>query len=142
MPRHAESVLALSPLLLLAACGGSSEPANESAAETAPAVAEAAPPAATPIAYDCLPAQRLTATYDNTGQTPKATLALEGTIYELFQVTSADGAKYATDQGRTPGKTLVWFTKDTDGTLYEGTVGGTEAEETKIADCSPSDAAG
>ena len=140
MPRHADTVLALSPLLLLAACGGSSEPADDTAAETPP-VAEAAP-AATPIAYDCLPAQRLTASYDDSGETPRATLALEGTIYELFQVTSASGVKYATDEGRTPGKTLVWFTKDSDGTLYEGTVGGAEADETKLAECSPSDAAG
>jgi membrane-bound inhibitor of C-type lysozyme len=143
MPRHAHTLIAVCPLLLLAACGGGNEtaaPAEE--ATPTPTVAAATPAAATPIAYDCLPAQRLTATYDNSGETPKATLALEGTIYELFQVTSASGAKYATDEGRTPGKTLVWFTKDTDGTLYEGTVGGTEADETKLAECSPSDAAG
>ena len=143
MPRHLPTILVASPLLLLAACGGSGDtaaPADTATAET-PAVAEAAPAPATPIAYDCLPAQRLTASYDNSGTTPKATLTLDGKIYELFQVTSASGAKYATDEGRTPGKTLVWFTKEDDGTLYEGTVGGAEADETKLAECSPTHAA-
>jgi membrane-bound inhibitor of C-type lysozyme len=143
MPRHAPTILVLASIPLVAACDGGSEsdvPADEPIA-AAPAAAEAAPPTSA-IAYDCEPAQRLTASYDNSGATPKATLSLEGTIYELFEVTSASGAKYATDEGRTPGKTLVWFTKGDDGTLYEGTVGGTEVEETKLADCSPADAAG
>jgi len=96
----------------------------------------------TPIAYDCLPAQRLTAAYDNSGATAKATLDLEGTIYELFATPSASGVKYVSEKGRTPGKTLVWFTKGDDGTLYEGDVGGTEASEKELAECSPSDAAG
>lgn len=142
MPRHAPLPLALCPLALLAACGGTSEPAPADEATAAPIATVAAAAPATPIDYDCLPAQRLTASYDTSGETAKATLTLDGTIYDLFQVTSADGAKYATDAGRTPGKTLVWFTKGDEGTLYEGNVGGSAADETKLAECSPSAAAG
>jgi membrane-bound inhibitor of C-type lysozyme len=145
MPRHVPIVLALTPFTLLAACGGSSEPAApiDEATTAAPAVAAAAAPvAATPISYDCLPAQRLTASYDNSGTTSEATLTLDGKIYELFATPAASGVRYVSEEGRTPGKTLIWFTKGDDGTLYEGNVGGSEADETKLAECSPSDAAG
>ncbi len=84
----------------------------------------------------------LTASYDNSGATSEATLTLDGKIYELFATPAASGVKYVSEEGRTPGKTLIWFTKGDDGTLYEGNVGGSEADETKLAECSPSDAAG
>jgi membrane-bound inhibitor of C-type lysozyme len=32
----------------------------------------------------------------------------------------------------------VWWTQGQDGTLYEGTVGGTEADEQEVASCSQS----
>ena len=142
MHRHAHTVLALAPLVLLAACGGSSDtatPADE-ATTAAPITSETGPvaAAAAPVAYDCLPAHLLTVAYDNSGSTPQATLTLDGTTHVLTSVTSASGAKYATDSGRTAGKTLVWWTKGPDGMLLEGTVGGTEADETQIAECSPS----
>jgi membrane-bound inhibitor of C-type lysozyme len=95
-------------------------------------------PVTAPVAYDCLPAQLLTVAYDNTGPTPTATLTLDGTTHVLSQVPSASGARYATDTGRTAGKTLVWWTKGQDGTLFEGTVGGAGEDETQIAECSPS----
>jgi membrane-bound inhibitor of C-type lysozyme len=53
-------------------------------------------------------------------------------------VEAASGAKYATDAGRSSGRTLVWWTQGQDGTLYEGTVGGTEADEQEVASCSQS----
>lgn len=143
MSKHAKALFALVPVALLAACGGSEDTAATDAATTAASTATAtATPvaAATPISYDCLPAQRLMASYDNSGATPTATLTLDGQTYQLASVQAADGAKYSTDQGRSAGKTLVWWTKGQDGTLFEGTVGGTADDETKLADCSPSTA--
>lgn len=142
MPRHVPQVLALSPLALLAACGGNSEPTPADTAAATPTVAAVAPVAATPIAYDCLPAQRLTAAYDDSGATRAATLTLDGTIYELFATPDAGGVRYVSEEGRTPGKTLVWFMKGDEGTLYEGDVGAAPGGETLLAECAPSDAAG
>ena len=78
----------------------------------------------------------LSATYDNSGATPKAKLTIGDKSYDLTGVQAASGAKYATDQGRSAGKTLVWWTKGPEGTLYEGKVGGTDADEKKVSSCS------
>lgn len=78
----------------------------------------------------------LHATYLESGSTSKARLTIDGKVYELTNVISASGAKYSTDEGRAPGKTLVWWTKGEDGTLYEGKVGEPHANETEVASCS------
>lgn len=147
MPKSYSGILlASSPVLalaLLAGCGKKNEtvPANTTepaltANETA-ALGNAAAAAPTTVAYDCMPAQLLSATYDNSGATPKAKLTIGDKSYELTGVQAASGAKYATDQGRSPGKTLVWWTKGEEGTLLEGKVGGTDADEKKVASCGP-----
>lgn len=133
MPRYTKIALALAPVALLAACGGGSEePATD---ETA---TEATVAVAAPVTYDCLPAQRLSASYDNSGDVSKATLTLDGATYELAAVPAASGVKYVTDAGRSAGKSLVWWTQGEEGTLYEGTAGAPDAAETQIASCSPS----
>lgn len=146
MPKpYSGILLASSPILalaLLAGCGKKSEtvPANT----TAPAMTanETALPGNTvaeapkTVAYDCLPALLLSAAYDNSGATPKAKLTIGDKSYDLTGVQAASGAKYASDQGRSAGKTLVWWTKGAEGTLYEGKVGGTDADEKKVSSCS------
>ncbi|WP_204352211.1 MliC family protein, partial [Klebsiella variicola] len=67
--------------------------------------------APTATAYDCRPMLKLSAAYDNSGATPKVQLTIGEKMYELTEVIAASGAKYATDRGRAPGKTLVWWTK-------------------------------
>lgn len=134
MPGYAKTVFALSSITLLAACGGGTdEPAPaETATEAAVAVVE-------PITYDCLPAQRLTASYDNSGDVSKATLTLDGTTYEMTAGIAASGVRYVSETGRSAGKRLVWWTKGEEGTLYEGDASAPDAEgETHIATCSPS----
>jgi len=144
-----QSLVALAPFALLGACGGgtnTSTAVNQTIDATGNLASSAvgtvqnamAPAAATPVTYDCLPAQRLSVSYDNSGSAPRARLTLDGKDFDLTSVPSADGAKYSTDQGRSPGRTLVWWNKGQDGTLFEGKVGGTPADEKKIASCSPS----
>ena len=147
MPKSYSGILlAGSPVLalaLLAGCGQKTEtaPANTSA-EPAMTANEAMAPgnavAAAPltVAYDCMPALLLSAAYDNSGETPKAKVTIGDKSYDLTAVVAASGAKYATDQGRSAGKTLVWWTKGPEGTLYEGKVGGTDADEKKVSSCS------
>jgi len=140
MHRLAKPLPALAPLALLAACGGGDEAPAPPATPTptTAATTPATPTLPTPVAYDCLPAQNLVVSYDNSGATPTATLSLDGATYRLSSVPAASGARYSTDEGRTGGKTLVWWTQGQDGTLYEGDVGGTADSEQQIAECSPS----
>ncbi|WP_423602616.1 MliC family protein [Sphingomonas sp. MS122] len=145
MPKlSTRSLLLSSPLLglaLLGACGQkpATAPANGTAENTTAVNETAAAPAAAPqtVAYDCMPALLLSATYDNSTAPAKARLTIGDKSYDLTGVPAASGAKYATDQGRSAGKTLVWATQGEDGTLLEGKVGGTEADEKKVSSCSP-----
>ena len=145
MPKsYSGSLLACSPVLalaLLARCGQKAETANTTAVPAvtanevmAPGNAVAAAPVT--VGYDCMPALLLSAAYDNSGATPKAKLTIGDKSYDLTGVQAASGAKYTTDQGRSAGKTLVWWTKGPEGTLFEGKVGGTDADEKKVSSCS------
>lgn len=146
MPKSYSGILlASSPVLalaLLAGCGKKSETVPANTNEPALTANEAVVPgnavasAPVTVAYDCMPALLLSATYDNSGATPTAKLTIGDKSYDLTGVQAASGAKYATDQGRTAGKTLVWWTKGPEGTLYEGKVGGTDADEKKVSSCS------
>lgn len=146
MPKSYSGILlASSPVLalaLLAGCGKKSETATANTTEPAMTANETAvlgnATAAAPVTvgYDCMPALLLSASYDNSGATPKAKLTIGDKSYDLTGVQAASGAKYVTDQGRSAGKTLVWWTKGPEGTLYEGKVGGTDADEKKVSSCS------
>jgi membrane-bound inhibitor of C-type lysozyme len=86
--------------------------------------------------YTCTPSSPITVKYDNTaGADAQAVVTLDGRTYTLTQVRSASGARYLTEQGRSPGATLVWWNKGQGGTLFEGKVSDPAAQETAIATC-------
>jgi membrane-bound inhibitor of C-type lysozyme len=105
-------------------------------AAIAGAASGAEPPARITATYACSPTMNLTVVYDSaaTGY-GKADVTLAGRTYRMDQVTSASGAKYTAQKGRTDGMTLTWWNKGRDGTLYEGKVGGDDVA-TVIATCS------
>jgi membrane-bound inhibitor of C-type lysozyme len=129
---------------LLAGCNerASEEPTAEDMAAMAPAARVDMPstpvPADTtgPITYTCEPAIELSVVYVNAAAPPgQARLTLDGSQYVLDQVLSGSGARYMTQQGRSPGATLVWWSKGRGGMLLEGQIGDVEAEEASLADC-------
>ncbi len=131
---------ALAAPLMLAACGDMGQDlARERAANEAAAAANAAQPPGTVVvdaSYSCQPAMTLTARYDNSD--PRASTAevtLDGTVFQMAQVQAADGAKYMSGTGRSAGRTLVWWTRGAEGTLFEGNASDPTAEETEIARC-------
>lgn len=94
-------------------------------------------PATITATYDCKPAMTVSVVYDNgDAETSKARVTIDGASYDMTIARSASGARYVTEKGRAPGKTLIWWNKGNDGTLFEGRVGAAEtADETMIATC-------
>ena len=133
-------LIAVFPLIALAACGKEppAAPPASTTAITDPASStqknESSPPAVT--TYACQPDIQLSAIYSKRGEDHVVQLAINDATYQLVNTVSASGSKYATDQGRTSGKTLVWWTKNDKGTLYEGNIGGAPDDELVIAECS------
>lgn len=144
---------ATASLLAIASLSGCGQPApSPEASASAPATIERsdasasqaamnaptgiATAAAQDIAYACTPAMQLTVRYDNAaGPDGIAIVTLDGREYRLDHVQSGSGARYETQNGRTAGKTLVWWNKGRDGTLLEGKAGFPEAAEATVASC-------
>ena len=125
-------------LLALGACGDLSAPdtnhlpANLAATNTAQ-------PAGTVVVdanYSCQPAMTLAVRYDNSDPAAStAQVTLDGAQYAMSQVRAADGAKYMSGTGRSEGRTLIWWTRGAEGTLFEGSASDPMAEETELARC-------
>lgn len=163
MAHHLLRTAPIAALALLAACGdsGSPSPASQSTATeiepvdnmvtSAPSMADAANAAdanavdanaAAPasalreVTYSCVPATTIIAHYDNSDpDDAEVKISFQGKVYDLDIARSASGARYTSDDGRGPGKTLTWWTKGFEATLYEGTKGGKPEEDKVIATC-------
>ncbi|MBY8825145.1 MliC family protein [Sphingomonas colocasiae] len=152
MSKPAATLAAIALTMALAACDTAHAPAADNAAgnaaENGAAIAAGEPaddanaatgemPATITAAYDCKPAIAVSVVYDNgDARNPKARVTVDGAAYDMAIARSASGARYITDKGRSPGKTLVWWNKGNDGTLLEGKAGTSDAaDETVIATC-------
>ncbi len=69
--------------------------------------------------YDCDNHWIVDVQYENTEAIANARLTLNDRELVLYSVMAASGAKYATENGLSEGKGLVWWIKGASGTLYE-----------------------
>lgn len=132
--------VALAVPLLLVACGDMGQDlARERAANEAAAAANAAQPPGTVVvdaSYTCQPAMTVAVRYDNSDPAAStAQVTLDGAQYNMARVISADGAKYMSGTGRSEGRTLIWWNRGNEGTLFEGSASDPTAEETELARC-------
>lgn len=89
-----------------------------------------------PVVYACEPALELTVVYDNVPSPAQARLTIRGVVYVLDQAQSGSGARYVSQQGRSPGTSLVWWNKGSGGSLFEVPTAASGAKEVEIARCS------
>jgi membrane-bound inhibitor of C-type lysozyme len=131
MKRATACLAALAALSLVVGCAPAMT--DEPAAAAGPASAALPDVTAT---YACEPAMSLTVTYNNTDQTkPAAVVTLDGKAYAMEAVMSGSGAKFRTAAGRSAGKSLVWWNKGDDGTLFEGSSADANVDEAVLAEC-------
>ncbi len=143
MSRLGTALAAIALSGALVACGTASAPAPADNVAANDVVDNAAnmtmgeTPTVIAASYDCKPAMKVDVVYDNSDpETSRAKVTIDGKTYDMTIARSASGARYATDAGRSPGKTLVWWNKGNDGTLLEGKAGAADAtEETIVASC-------
>ncbi|MGH2340427.1 MliC family protein [Segnochrobactraceae bacterium EtOH-i3] len=99
----------------------------------------AAPDAVQSAAYSCESGRQIRALYNSAANPdpafPAAQLIIDGQVYTFYQIRSADGARYGTEQGFEPDKGLQWWTKGEDATLYEMTMDTANPEPRIIDNC-------
>jgi len=118
-------------LISLVGCSQPAEPESVAAAPATPAAATptaAAVPASKPVqissllpmqAYDCLPAQKITATYDR--QNPvesQAMLEINGAIHVLYAASTTEESVYHSDGGLVEGAGMMWVVQADGAILY------------------------
>ncbi len=90
-------------------------------------------------AYSCETGRQIRALYNSAAKPdpafPDAQLIIDGQVFAFYQIRSADGARYGTEQGFEPDKGLQWWTKGEDATLYEMTMDHTAPEPRVIDRC-------
>jgi membrane-bound inhibitor of C-type lysozyme len=72
------------------------------------------------IRYACSGGRTIEARYDNSDAVnPRAELVLDGRRIGFYQVRSASGARYATQDGLRGGHGLIWWTQGNQATLFD-----------------------
>ena len=92
---------------------------------------------ATPVTrYSCEDGRAVLARYANTGAV-NATVDLDiaGIKRQLAQGVSASGARYETDQGISPGRKLVWWSKGDGAMLIESDLDNQDGATDKTVNC-------
>ena len=86
--------------------------------------------------YRCDSGRQVSASYDNTKpDAPRARLSMDGKAFDLHQVRSGSGARYATEQGLRPDHGLQWWIKGNEATLSEMVMDHTAAGPKQIDRC-------
>lgn len=96
------------------------------------------PPAKTPaqIRYSCENGKTVIAEYVESGAMQQvANLDIGGKLIGLSESRSASAARYETDEGLTPGKTLVWWTKGDSAMLIESVPGDADGASETVVNC-------
>ena len=126
-------MLASLTLVMLSGCN---KPA-QTEAPAAPAAENTAMPAepAPRVTYSCEPPMTLTVVYDNSVGDGRAVVTLEGKEFMLDHVQSGSGARYLGTDGRSEGKSLIWWNKGDEGLLLEGSATDPGQPEITIATC-------
>ncbi len=87
--------------------------------------------------YQCASGRQIAVRYDNTKPAAAtARLTFGGKTFNLYQVMSASGARYATEQGLRPDFGLQWWIKGNDATLSEMMMDHTAPQPKEIDRCS------
>jgi membrane-bound inhibitor of C-type lysozyme len=87
--------------------------------------------------YKCESGRQIAVRYDNTKPAAAtALLTFGGRNFNLYQVMSASGARYATEQGLRPDFGLQWWIKGNEATLSEMMMDHTAPQPKQIDKCS------
>lgn len=87
--------------------------------------------------YKCDSGRQIAVRYDNTKPAAAtALLSFGGRTFNLHQVMSGSGARYATEQGLRPDFGLQWWIKGNDATLSEMMMDHTAPQPKEIDKCS------
>lgn len=95
-----------------------------------------AEPALSTVIYTCDSGQKIVVRYDNSDPAaPSALLKYKDRTFDLYNVISASGARYATEQGLSEDKGLQWWTKGGSATLSEMLMDHTAPDPVAIESC-------
>lgn len=93
--------------------------------------------------YACESGATVDVRYNNTNaDAPMATLQYKGRSFEMHNVRSGSGARYATEQGLSPDHGLQWWIKGDEATLSEMVMDHTAPEPKPIETCRARQGAG
>lgn len=95
-----------------------------------------AEPALSTVIYTCDSGQKIVVRYDNSDPAaPSALLKYKDRTFDLYNVISASGARYATEQGLSEDRGLQWWTKGGSATLSEMLMDHTAPDPVAIESC-------
>lgn len=88
------------------------------------------------VRYSCENGQTVLAEYvESDTMQQVVNLEVGGKLLGLSETRSASGARYETDQGLSPGKKLIWWTKGDTAMLIESPAGDTDGSGETMINC-------
>lgn len=109
---------------------------SEKPAATQALKGDSAPAKVIEANYTCDSGATVDVRYDNSNpDAPTATLRYKGRSFEMYNVLSGSGARYATEQGLLPDHGLQWWTKGNEAIMSEMLMDHTAPEPKPIETC-------